>query len=210
MIQSPPNSLNQERLERGITYLSEIDPALKQIVNKYGNPPMWSREQGFSTLIHIILEQQVSLASAKAAFIKLNDAAGELTPKRFLEFTDAELRSFGFSRQKAKYGRALSESILKGELNLEELEKDSDETVRKKLINIKGIGPWTANIYLLMALLRPDIWPPGDIALEKAAQKICNLPEKPNAEELSKRAEDWKPWRAVAARIIWHYYLESN
>jgi len=156
------------------------------------------------------LEQQVSLASAKAAFTKLNDTAGELSPKGFLEFTDAELRSFGFSRQKTKYGRALSESILKGELDLNELEKDGDEIVRKKLIKIKGIGTWTANIYLLMALLRPDIWPSGDLALEKAVQKVYELPEKPNAEKLNEIAENWKPWRAIAARILWHYYLESN
>ena len=203
----PPFSLSKETLLEGISYLCTIDPNFASVVSNLGNPPLWSRSPGFPTIIHIILEQQVSLASAKAAFTKLGKAAGELTPERFLVFTDKELRYFGFSKQKTKYGRELSTAILNGQLNLGELNCLDDTAVRNELMKIKGIGPWTADIYLLMALLRPDIWPSGDLALAKAVQKINKLSGKPSQEKLNKIAERWKPWRGVAARILWHYYL---
>jgi DNA-3-methyladenine glycosylase II len=202
-----PAALNHQSLLEGISYLCEIDPDLRQIVSQIGNPPLWSREPGFSTLIHIILEQQVSLASARAAFTKLENAAGELTPERFIEFTDIELREFGFSRQKARYGRRLSEAIINGDLDLDRLQALDDKTARNTLIKIKGIGPWTADIYLLMALLRPDIWPAGDLALAKAVQKIKHSHQKPNPDQINEIAEPWMPFRAVAARILWHFYL---
>jgi DNA-3-methyladenine glycosylase II len=203
----PPISLSEGTLLEGISYLCTIDPDLARIVSELGNPPLWSRSPGFPTMVHIILEQQVSLASAKAAFTKLGKAAGELTPEHFLVFTDKELREIGFSRQKTKYCRELSAAILKGHLNLGELNYFDDKAARNKLMVIKGIGPWTADIYLLIALLRPDIWPSGDLALAKAVQKINKLPGKPSQEELIGIAERWKPLRAVAARILWHYYL---
>ena len=202
-----PRTLNDNTLLDGVSYLCEVDPDLGQIVSQFGNPPLWAREPGFPTLVHIILEQQVSLASAKAAFTKLEQSAGELTPKRFLAFTDNELREFGFSRQKTRYGRALSEAIINGDLDLDGLPNLDDATVHKELIQIKGIGPWTADIYLLMALLRSDIWPVGDLALVKAVQKIKDLTDKPTPEEWSIIAEPWRPFRAVAARILWHFYL---
>jgi DNA-3-methyladenine glycosylase II len=202
-------SLNKESLQESIDYLSALDPDLAQIVNEYGNPPMWQREPGFSTLLHIILEQQVSLASAKAAFTKLERAAGDLTPERFLQFSDHELRLFGFSRQKTRYGRELASAVIDKELDLEKLFHKSDEAVRQALMKIKGIGNWTANIYLLMALLRPDIWPSGDLALAKAVQDVYNLSKRPGQEKIAKIAEKWSPWRAVAARILWHYYLSA-
>jgi len=204
-----PITLDQHSLLKGITYLCEVDSNLKQIVTQYGNPPLWAREPGFPTLIHIILEQQVSLASAKAAFTKLEQAVEELTPKRFIEFTDIELREFGFSRQKTRYGRILAQAIIDGELDLGELQNLEDDAVRRALIKIKGIGLWTADIYLLMALLRPDIWPAGDLALVKAVEKIKGLPKKPTSDEWMKIAAPWKPYRAVAARILWHFYLST-
>jgi DNA-3-methyladenine glycosylase II len=207
---SHPRTLNDQTLLKCVSYLCEIDSDLWWIVSQFGNPPLWAREPGFPTLIHIILEQQVSLASAKAAFIKLVQAAEVLTPKRFLEFSDQELREFGFSRQKALYGRVLSKAIIKGDLDLEGLENMDDIAARSALIQIKGIGPWTADIYLLMALLRPDIWPAGDLALAKAVQKIKGISKKPTPEEWTEIAEPWKPFRAVAARILWHYYLEDQ
>ncbi len=200
-------SLSQESLLEGVTYLTKIDPDLAKVILDLGNPPLWSRKPGFPTMIHIILEQQVSLASARAAFIKLEMAAGQLTPERFLEFTDEELREIGFSRQKTKYGRELSKAIQKGKLDLEELSSLDDISVRNELMKIKGIGIWTADIYLLMALLRPDIWPSGDLAIAKATQNIKKLPSIPTPEMLDEIATPWKPWRAVAARILWHYYL---
>ena len=203
-------TLNDQTLLEGVSYLGERDPALAQIVSQIGNPPLWARESGFPTLIHIILEQQVSLASARAAFTKLVRAAGILTPQRFLELSDQELRELGFSRQKTCYGRALSMAIIGGNLDLEGLQNLDDSTARNALMQIKGIGPWTADIYLLMALLRPDIWPSGDLALAKAVQKIKQLTDKPNPEQLNIIAERWKPFRAVAARILWHNYLEKG
>jgi len=202
--------LNQQSLQVGISHLCEIDLDLRQIVAKIGNPPLWSREPGFPTLLHIILEQQVSLASAKATFIKLERTAGRLTPERFLDFTNMELREFGFSRQKARYGRALSAAILSGDLDLAELQNLDDAAARKALTRIKGIGPWTADIYLLMALLRPDIWPTGDLALAKTVLKVEGLSDLPDSDRLTKIAEKWKPYRAVAARILWHFYLNGT
>jgi DNA-3-methyladenine glycosylase II len=206
---SPPNSLSCKSLTVGVSYLSKIDPNLDKIVSHLGNPPLWSREPGFPTLIHIILEQQVSLASARAAFTKIGEAAEVLTPERFLVFSDAELREFGFSRQKSRYGRELSAAIINGDLDLGVLHRLDDAGARNILLKIKGIGPWTADIYLLMALLRPDIWPTGDLALVKAIQKIYELPEKPKNEKVLEITNRWKPWRAVSARILWHYYLNQ-
>lgn len=202
-----PDKLNHNALGQGVSYLCKVDPDFARIVSDLGHPPLWSREPGFPTLLRIILEQQVSLASAKAAFQKLEKASGQINPERFLTFSDSDLRSFGFSRQKTKYGRALSEAIVCGRLDLEGLDQLDDAEVRRELIKIKGIGPWTADIYLLMALLRPDIWPLGDLALINAVQKIKNLPEKPAHNQLNEIVERWKPWRSVAARIAWHYYL---
>ena len=202
-----PPALSQKSFLEGISYLSTVDVDLARIVSDLGNPPLWSRKPGFPTMIHIILEQQVSLASAKAAFNKLQESVGIVSPERFLELTDGELKTIGFSRQKTAYGRELSKAILGGTLNLEELSSLDDTSVRNELMKIKGIGYWTADIYLLMALLRPDICPPGDLALAKAAQKIKNLPSTPVPATLNEIAAKWKPWRSVAARILWHYYL---
>lgn len=203
----PPYSLSENSFHEGIACLTKTDPDLSKIVADLGHPPLWSRETGFPTLIHIILEQQVSLASARAAFVKLTGSVDQLTPESFLGLTDIELRRIGFSRQKTLYCRELSIAVLKGVLNLEGLQRLDDSSARTDLMKIKGIGPWTANIYLLMALLRPDIWPSGDLALAKAAQKIKRLSSTPSPDLLLEVAEYWKPWRAVAARLLWHYYL---
>ena len=208
-ISPQPYYLNENSLVEGTNYLCEIDASLGKIVKKIGYPPLWPRKPGFPTLILIILEQQVSLASAKAAFTKLESAAEDITPKQFLEFTDGELKEIGFSRQKARYGRALSKAIRDGKLDLDELNTKDDQTVRMELIRIKGIGQWTADIYLLRALLRPDIWPMGDLALAKAVQNVYGLSERPGQEHLNEIAERWIPWRAVAARILWHHYLND-
>ncbi len=202
-----PITLSQKSLLEGISYLAKVDTDLAKVIFDLGNPPLWTREPGFSTMIHIILEQQVSIASARAAFIKLKESVGQITPERFLEFTDGELREIGFSRQKTTYCRELSKAILKGELDLGELSSLDDTSARIKMMKIKGIGPWTADIYLLMALSRPDIWPSGDLALAKATQKIKKLSSKPTPEMLYEIAAQWKPWRSVAARVLWHYYL---
>lgn len=202
--------LSEKELGKACKILAKNDKDLAKILKKYGTPPIWSRKPGFSTLIHIILEQQVSIASAKAAYLKLLARLSPLTPKAFLKLSDEELREDGFSRQKTRYCRILAESLLSGELDLESLEFMSDEDARNELIKLTGIGNWTADVYLLMVLLRPDIWPVGDIALQRAAGDIKGLESSPKAEELEKIGEAWRPWRSAAARLLWFNYLDGE
>ena len=157
--------------------------------------------------MHIILEQQVSLASAKAAFDRLVAATDPLTPEAFLLLTDAELLAIGFSRQKARYARALATGILDGSLDLALLATLDDDAARSALETIPGIGRWTSTIYLLMVLGRPDVWPSGDIALASAVAQVKGLPARPDPEMLTLLGEAWRPWRSVAARLFWHDYL---
>lgn len=202
------NNLTITTLAEALTYLCAIDSDFASIHARLGAPPLWERATGFPTLVHIILEQQVSLASAKAAFTKLEQACqGVVTPQFFLQFDDAALKQIGFSRQKAGYCRGLARSIVDGALDLGALTALDDVQARSLLIQIKGIGPWTADIYLLMSLLRPDVWPAGDLALAVAYQKLKKLPTRPSTPQLAAIAETWRPWRAVAARLLWNFYL---
>ena len=205
-----PTPLTRAILSHGLRVLSRRDPALGRVLKEIGPPPMWNRKPGFPTLLHIILEQQVSLASAQAAFDRLSAAAAPLTPERFLQLDDARLKAIGFSRQKTAYGRHLAQSILEGRCNLTALSRIDDESARAELLKLKGIGPWSADIYLLMALRRPDVWPSGDLALASAAQKVKRLRSRPTPDELDALGEAWRPWRAVAARVLWHYYLSER
>lgn len=205
-----PKRLTRASLARGVRALSEVDPDLARVAQAYGPPPVWEREEGFATLVLTILEQQVSLASALAAFERLRAAAAVVTPESFLSFDDAQLRAFGFSRQKALYCRLLARAILDGELDLRRLPSLSDDEARAELTRLKGVGAWTAEIYLLRALLRPDAWPAGDLALQLAAQSVKRLPARPTAAELDALAEAWRPLRAVAARLLWLHYLEGR
>ncbi len=199
--------LNEEALAKGLRFLSRVDADLARVLDRLGPPPIWSREPGFPTLIHIILEQQVSLASAKAAFDRLSVIASPLTPQRFLELDDETLKGAGFSRQKTLYGRHLAISVIERQLDLSALDRLDDAGVRDALTRIKGIGKWTADIYLLMVMRRPDIWPQGDLALAVAMQKVKRLDARPTQPELDTLSLPWRPWRAVAARVLWHYYL---
>ena len=194
-------------MARGVAALSEADADLARVAGAHGVPPLWEREEGFPTLVLVILEQQVSLASALAAFEKLRAAASPLTPETFLAFDDAALRGFGFSRQKALYCRLVARAVAEGELDFGALAGLGDGAARGVLTRLKGVGPWTAEVYLLRALLRPDAWPGGDLALQLAAQEVKRLPARPTAAELEALAEAWRPWRAVAARLLWLHYL---
>ena len=165
--------------------LAAADPDLAAIVERFGPPPLWDRAPGFATLVHIILEQQVSLASAQAAFDRLRAAADPLTPARFLDLTDAELLTIGFSRQKARYGRALATALDGGSLDLDSLTSLDDDSAHRELVAIPGIGPWTATIYLLMVLGRPDVWPVGDIALAQAVAEVKGLERRPGPLEMA-------------------------
>jgi DNA-3-methyladenine glycosylase II len=205
-----PAPLTDATLLEAVADLVARDPDLGASVARFGPPPMWAREPGFPTLVHIVLEQQVSLASAKAAFDRLRLAADPLTPAAFLALDDARLLEIGFSRQKARYGRALSRAILEGTLDLPSLERLDDRAVDTALTAVPGIGPWTATIYRLMVLRRPDAWPVHDIALAQAIADLRGLPRRPDAAGMHGLAERWRPWRAVAARILWHDYLSAR
>lgn len=187
--------------------LAERDPDLARVLDRIGPPPMWDREPGFPTLVHIILEQQVSLASAKAAFDKLVVRIAPLEPAPFLDLDDTELKAIGFSGQKGRYCRELAKAVLGGSLDLDDLELLADDQVRAELTKVTGIGRWTADIYLLMALGRSDVWPRGDLALLKAVRDLKGLAEPPTEVEFEALGEPWRPWRSVAARMLWNHYL---
>jgi DNA-3-methyladenine glycosylase II len=189
--------------------LAATDPHLASIIHDHGYPPFWSRENTFETLVHVILEQQVSLASALSALNKLKERVQEITPARLLMLTDEELKACYFSRQKTAYVKYLAEALLSGQLNLTELESLPDEEVRIKLTTLKGIGNWTVDIYLLMVLHRTDIFPIGDLAIVNAFKRLKQLPATTPKEDLLLLAEQWRPYRSVAAMLLWHYYLSK-
>ncbi|MDR9450383.1 MAG: DNA-3-methyladenine glycosylase 2 family protein [Acidimicrobiia bacterium] len=202
--------LTEVSLAAGVAFLVERDPDLAGVVERFGSPPLWDRGPGFPTLLKTVLEQQVSLASAAAAYGRLLEVVDSLTPEAFLALDDLTLRQVGFSRQKTHYGRVLAQALLDGSLDLTALEDLDDREARDALTSLKGIGRWTADTYLLMALLRPDVWPAGDIALQAAVQDVKGLPARPTHDEMIDLAEVWRPWRAVAARILWFHYLEGR
>ena len=199
--------LTRRTLLAAVRELAETNPVLAASVERFGPPPLWAREPSFATLVHLILEQQVSLASAKAAFDRLGAAlAGDVVPNGFLGLSDAELRAIGFSHQKAGYARDLAAALADG-FDLEGLATLPDDEVRANLMGLRGIGRWTADIYLIMCLRRPDVWPHGDQALATAARELLELPAQPTFDALEIRARSWQPHRATAARILWHHYL---
>lgn len=206
----PPRRLDARSLKRGVAQLAATDPDLSDIVRRHGPPPLWARPEGMRTLIRIVLEQQVSLASGRAVYGRLEDHLGEVTAEAIMESGVSGLRRIGLTRQKAAYCVEVAERIESGELDLRRVAKSSEEAARRELRRVKGVGPWTADIYLLMALRRPDIWPSGDVALLTALQRLRGQPERPTVEEAAEEALGWAPWRAVAARILWHGYLAGS
>jgi DNA-3-methyladenine glycosylase II len=206
----PQTPLTPTILARAARTLARRDADLGAVIQKYGVPPLWDRPPGFATLVHIILEQQVSLASALSAFKKLEAALGTVTPEALLTLDDAQLRAIGFSHQKTRYARELARMLLSGALDLDALTGLDDDAVRTELIKVPGIGRWTADIYLLMVLCRPDLMPVGDLALLVALQQVKKLPARPTQDALQQSAEAWRPYRAVAARILWHQYLSER
>ncbi|MDZ8109607.1 MAG: DNA-3-methyladenine glycosylase [Nostoc sp. DedQUE12a] len=201
--------LTEESFSRGLMVLASLDNDLAQILETLGPPPIWSREPGFATLVWIILEQQVSLAAAKAIFTRLSGVVVTLTPENFLTLDDAQLKGIGFSRQKILYCRGLADAIASGQLDLSKLSRMNETAIRTQLKRLKGIGDWTVDIYLLMALQRPDVFPKGDLGLAIALQKLKNLGTRPTPAQLEVMTQHWRPWRAIAARLLWHYYLNN-
>ena len=201
--------IDETNLPKIARKLAKQDAHLKIIFDKHGPPPLWAREPGFATLLQIILEQQVSLASAKACYDKLERRIGAITPENLLTSSDEHLRADGFSRQKTAYARHLAEALVNKHVDLDVLHSKSDSDVRSELMQLKGIGQWTSDIYLLMALSRPDVMPKGDIALHSAWHTLSGKP-KPKADEFIEIATRWRPYRSVAARMLWHFYLSER
>lgn len=189
--------------------LADLDVDLASIITQYGYPPYWSRPNTFESLVHVILEQQVSLASALSALNKLKEKVQQVTPSRLLLLTDEELKACYFSRQKTNYVRYLAEALLNKKLDLDELANLNDAEVRKRLTALKGIGNWTVDIYLLMILHRTDVFPIGDLAIINAVKKLKNLPPTTTKEDILGLANAWQPYRSIAAMLLWHYYLSK-
>ncbi|MDR3694801.1 DNA-3-methyladenine glycosylase 2 family protein [Mucilaginibacter sp.] len=189
--------------------LASTDADLAAIIQAHGYPPFWSRPNSFETLVHIILEQQVSLASALSALNKLKERLQLLTPARLLLLTDEEMRACYVSRQKSGYLKYLAEALLSGQLNLTELEDMPDEQVRAKLVALKGIGNWTADVYLMFVLQHPDVFPIGDLAAVNALKRVKKLPAETTKEQLLEIADNWQPYRTIATMLLWHFYLSA-
>ena len=204
---SRQRTLTETTYHRGLATLVEQDPALASVLEKWGNPPFWIHEPGFPGIINAILAQQVSLESARATFSKLENQVNSVNPEEILALSDGTLKTIGFSRQKTAYIRGVALGIMAGDIELNILESMCNEDVRESLIRIRGIGIWTADTYLLFSLRRADAWPSGDLALAKAIQELRENSTMPDWEQVDRIAEQWRPWRAVAARILWHYYL---
>jgi len=202
--------LTRKTLAAGLGELAARDTDIARALGEVGPPALRRRRPGFEALLRAIVAQQVSLASAAAIWGRLEDAAGPPTPQGFLTLDDAALRRIGFSRQKTAYGRGLAEDIVSGRIDLEGLPRLADEEAIAELIKIKGIGRWSAEIYLLMALGRPDIWPADDLALMIAAGRLKRLETRPGRPKMLEIGEAWRPWRGVAAHVLWHYYRNGG
>ena len=190
--------------------LATDDPDLRSIIQQYGYPPFWKRTASFETLVHIILEQQVSLASALATLKKLKEKVGEITPVNLLLLSNEELKECYFSRQKIIYTRNLADAIVKGEISLNELNTMDNDTIRSTLTKLKGIGNWSVDVYLMMVLQRCDIFPLGDVALITSIKETKRLSKETSRKAIAIIAEKWKPYQTVAAFILWHSYLSKR
>lgn len=204
---SPERRLDTRTLGAATRQLCGRDPDLRAVVRRWGHPPLWGRRPGFVTLLRIILEQQVSLASARALYLRLRSRIEEVTPGAVASLGVSGLRGLGFTRQKAAYCHGLAVELTTGRFDLVDLNRADDAAVRAALIRLHGVGPWSADIYLLMALRRPDVWPAGDLALAQAMREVKRLPARPSPDRQERLAAAWAPFRAVAARILWHHYL---
>ncbi len=196
-------------LQVGTRALCAQDPDLAAIVRRCGPPPLWGRQPGFSTLVRIILEQQVSLAAARTMYLRLARRVGRISPESIAVLGAAGMRELGFTGQKAGYCEQLAIRLSAGELDLGAIARGPDDRGRQALLAIRGLGPWSVDIYYLMALRRPDIWPHGDLALATAVWAAKGTRSRPDAKSLTRMAAQWAPWRSVAARIFWQHYLST-
>ena len=201
---------NEESFSKLCRKLARQDADLENIIRQHGLPPMWIRPNTFQSLVLFILEQQVSLASAYAAFKKLKERIGAVTPVKILALSDEELRACYFSRQKIIYARELAKAVQSKQINLKKLSLLPDEEVRIELIKLKGIGHWTIDVYLMHALQRTDLFPLGDIALVNSLKEVKLLPKDISKEKMLAIAEPWRPYRTIASMILWHAYIQKR
>ncbi|HMT76025.1 MAG TPA: DNA-3-methyladenine glycosylase 2 family protein [Chitinophagaceae bacterium] len=201
---------DENNFHRFCDLLTQKDKDLRNIIRQHGYPPMWTRPNTFQTLILTILEQQVSLAAAYAAFKKLKERIGYVTPQKILQLSDEEMRACYFTRQKMGYARHLAEAIISKQISLKKLSLLPDEEVRTKMIQLKGIGHWTIDVYLMHALQRTDLFPLGDIALVNSLKENKRLHPHITKEEMLSVAEPWRPYRTIASMILWHSYIKKR
>lgn len=194
-------------MQEAINYLVDKDAIFRLIIDKYGIPIIPKRAQGFETLVLLILEQQVSINSAKATFVRLKERSKIFEPHLLFAISDQDFREAGVSRQKTAYIKALASAILNNEIDLESLATKSSKQVREELIKIKGIGNWTIDVYLMFSLQAPDIIPLGDIAVINTIKELLNIHQK---QEMEIYIEKWSPYRSFATFLLWHYYLEKR
>lgn len=194
-------------MQQAIDFLTANEPIFKTIIETHGLPIIPSRPEGFETLVLLILEQQVSINSAKATFLKLKNIHKHLEPSILINLSDQEFRNFGVSRQKTKYIKCLAEAILEKTIDLESLPSKSADQVRSELIQIKGIGNWTIDIYLMFCLKTPDIIPLGDIAVVNTIKELLDIYTK---DEMEIYCQNWAPHRSMATYLLWHHYLKKR
>ena len=201
---------NEEHFIELCNWCINKEPKLKQVIHQFDYPPFWHREANFSTLILTILEQQVSLASAKAAYDKLTDKIGKVTPENLLKLSDDELRGCYFSRQKIVYTRILATEIAEGRLNMKLLNNQTEQEIRTQLIKLKGIGNWTIDIYVLMSLHFANIFPPGDLATIKSVYELKLVPPESSKEAIIEYMKKFSPYKSAVTYILWHNYIQKR
>jgi DNA-3-methyladenine glycosylase II len=206
----PSGELTPPLLRQGAEWLIAHDRDLAGVFSRTGLPPLWGRRPGFSTLVRIILEQQVSLAAARTMYQRLGAHTGGVTARAIARLGEPGLRSLGLTRQKAAYCHGLAARVLDGRTDLRSVGTSPDDVGRGMLLAVPGLGPWSVDIYYLMALRRPDVWPRGDLALATALREVKRLPSLPSADAQDRIANAWAPWRAVAARMLWAHYLAAR
>lgn len=194
-------------MNEAIQYLQQSDVIFKNIIDKYGVPTIPTRPEGFQTLVLLILEQQVSVDSAKATFLKIKAAVSSIEPKHLIHLSDETFRSLGVSRQKTAYIKALSDAVLTKQIDLESLSYKTAEKIRAELIKIKGIGNWTIDVYLMFCLQLPDIIPLGDVAIVNTIKELLAIEDKVLVQSY---VEKWSPHKSMATFLLWHYYLRKR
>lgn len=204
------HTLDRTRLHDAAEALAKVDPRLREVLQQLGPPPLWKRPATFGTLVHILFEQQVSLDSAKATFERLKDACGgRVTAEQVVALRESGLRELGITRQKSRYAFQLAEDVANGGFLIGALRHADDGEVRRRITGRLGLGPWTADVFLLMALARPDVLPVGDLALVKGLGELDSRGFN-DQQSLIERAEKWRPYRSVATRMVWQFYLANR